>query len=265
MKTKLFILLLFTSFTAFAQLEKERKWQIGVNINTVEPITEAGFDYAVNQTRIFNDATAHRTDKSTSFGINLSYQTKDKCVLRLVAKMTQYKIDERYDSREAREITTAPSSDYILDTGYIRQSVYTISPGIVWNFSYKKLNIYGGFQLVYKKYSPTEIDLRYAFYNTSNDSLTSAKYYIIREGGGYSLGLGPVTGFSVNVFKNFSIGAEFSSAYTYYKRGGETSWFLQFTYPPQNAGNSGTIISHGTYEAYKFSSVLSSVNISYNF
>lgn len=272
MKTKLFISVLFSSYAliSLAQVDsvskqkstKMKRWTIGVNVNTVEPITEAGFTYIVSQRDIFDDPSTHRKDKSFSLGLNASFKINEDCALRLSARTIQYKIDETYDQRET---IPAPTSDYLLDDGHIRQSVYVISPGIIWNFNYKKLNLYGGFQFIYKKYSSTEINLRYGDYNSSNDSLIANDNYIIKESGGYSMGIGPIVGFSVTVLKCFSIGGEFSIAYTHYKRGGETSWSKMTTYPPAFAGNGGTIISHGSYEANKFSSILSSVNISYNF
>ncbi len=91
MKTKIFFYVLFFSLfavEAFAQMPldttKEKiketdifnktRWQFGLNINTVEPITEAGFDYiAGGITRIFNPTDLSTAkDKSSSFGFTIA-------------------------------------------------------------------------------------------------------------------------------------------------------------------------------------------------
>ncbi len=269
MKKKIIIIIIFyfsLPYTVFAQPPNQEnkiantKWSLALNINTIEPITEAGFDYVVSQTRTFGDARGQRKDKSFSLGLNVSYKIKENCLLRFAAKINKYNIYETYNEKE---ITPVPTDEYLLDTGYIKQSVYSLAPGILWNLNYKKLNFYGGFQIIYKKYSPTLIDLRYSTHNSSNDTLTAYKYYMIKESGGYSVGIGPIAGFAVNIFKNISIGAEFTTAYTYYKRGGETNWMLMYVYPNSLVG--GTSVSHGSYEAYKFSSIISSINLAINF
>lgn len=263
MKTKSFILLFFLlTTTAFAQLEKEKKykWQIAVNINTVEPITEAGYDVYFGQTRLFNDFD-HQKNNLTSFGLNLSYMVQENFGIRLSAKSTKYKVEETYNAKDYVS-ASPPSGDYLIDTGYVKQSTSVFSPGIFWNFKYKKLNLYGGFQIVYRRYNPAYEHLIYRLYDTQTDTLITYRYHDIKLEGGYSIGIAPFVGFSANVFKGISVGAEFSSAYSYYKTGGKLTWTETRFYP--TAYTESHTNKH-TYEAYKFSSIISSINVSYNF
>lgn len=263
MKTKSFILLFFLlTFTAFAQVEKEKKykWQIGVNINTVEPITEAGYDIYFGQIRLFNDFD-HQKNNLTSFGLNVSYMVQENLGIRLSARSTKYKVEETYNSKDL--VTASPPSDvYIIDTGYVKQSTLVFCPGIFWNYKYKKLNLYGGFQIVYRRYNPAYEHLIYRFYDTQTDTLTSYRYHDIKLEGGYSIGFAPFVGFSANLFKGISVGAEFSSAYSYYKTGGTLTWTETRFYP---TAYSESHSNKHTYEAYKFSSIISSINLSYTF
>lgn len=263
MKTKIFIILFFLlTKLVSAQLEKEKqyKWQIGVNINTVEPITEAGYDIYFGQTRLFNDFD-HQKNNLTSFGLNVSYMAQENWGIRLSAKSTKYKVDETYNSKDYVS-ANPPSSDYVIDTGYVKQSTFVFSPGIFWNFKYKKLNFYGGFQIVYRRYNPAYEHLIYRRYDTQTDTLTSFRYHDIKLEGGYSVGIAPLVGFSANIFKGISVGAEFTSAYSYYKTGGELTWTETRFYPTAYTESHS---NKHTYEAYKFSSIISSINISYNF
>jgi len=265
MKTKSFILLLFSilTITSFAQFdtrkEKEYKWQIGVNINTVEPITEAGFDYiAGRQTRLFNPTDlSHQKDKSSSFGINISYDIKENCAIRLSAKLINHKIDETYNFKE---MVPYSSADYLLDDAHFRQFVINIMPGILLGGRYKKLNFYCGFQLEYKQYSSISFQIRYTSYLTSNNTIQSVKTLDFKQPGGFSIGVGPFVGFSINIFKSIFIGAEFSSAYSYYKTGGERTLVTTFS-----SGATDNLSVQNSYEASKFSNIITSMNLSINF
>ena len=262
--------LLFTStllytfqYAAFAQFEsikeKENKWQIGVNINTVEPITEAGYDVYFGQIRLFNDFD-HQQSNFTSFGLYVSYFVQKDLGIRLSVKSTKYKIDETYHQQDL--VSASPQSkDYIIDTGSLKQSTLVFSPGVFWNFKHEKLNIYVGFQVVYRKYNPAYEHLIYRVYDTQTNTLLSHIELDIKLEGGYSIGIAPFVGFSANIFRGISVGAEFSSAYSYYKTGG-TLTLTQFFYP---SGIIDGITNKATYEAYKFSSIISTINISYVF
>lgn len=255
------------SIPAFAQLpagtagkNDSKKWQIGVAINTVEPITEAGYDIYFGQTRLFADFD-HQKSNLSSFGLNVSYKLQDHWGMRFSARYLNYKVEETYNSKDFVDGGT-PSGDYLIDTGSVKQSAYVFAPGIFWNLPYKKINFHGGFQVVYKGFEPAYEHLIYRRYDTQTDTLLSYRYYDIVLDGGYAIGLAPFVGFSISIHKGFSLGAEFSSAYSYYKTGGELTWTDTRFYP--NIG-AYTSTNKSTYSAYKFSSVITSINLSYSF
>lgn len=241
-------------------LNENKKWQVGVNINTVEPITEAGYDIYFGQIRLFNDFD-HQKSNLTSLGFNVSYKVQESWGIRLSAKALRYKVEETYNQKDYVDGGT-PSGDYIIDTGSVKQSAYSFAPGVFWNIPYKKNNFYGGFQVVYKKFDPAFEHLIYRRYSTQTDTLTSYRYYDFKIQGGLAIGIAPFVGFSANIYKGFSLGAEFSSAYSYYKTGGALTETETRIYPIQSSG--GYTNKH-TYQASKFSSVISSINLSYSF
>jgi len=172
--------------------------------------------------------------------------------------MTKYKVTETVDWREY-----PPDINYGLNSSDLKQSMFAIAPGILWNSNYKKLNFYGGFQLVYRQYSSVISNTYYRVYTTSNNAPEMFQDYYQTEPGGFSIGAGPVTGFSINVFKGLSIGAEFSTAYSYYKTGGAITTTVTRIFPTYLYV--GTNISGLTFEGYKFSSLLTAINIAFNF
>ena len=275
MKTKLFILILFCFGALISSAQstpvavadkcpatenwKTQRWAIGVNVNTVEPITDAGFDFNEFSVRTFSNG--NEKDESYCIGLNIAYKIKENCALRLSARMTNYKVTETVDFR-----AFSPSpSDYGLNSSDIKQSMFAISPGILWNSNYKKLNYYGGFQLVYRQYSSVIGNTDYRDYLFANNALISVQNYYQTEPGGYSIGLGPVVGFSVNVFKYLSIGAEFSTAYSYYKTGGAITTAKTNIFPASVAGPPSINISALRFQGFKFSSILSTINVAFNF
>jgi len=267
MKTKFIISILFllNAILSFAQVDSVKKkkeliiskWQIGINVNTVEPLSDAGFDYNALSQRIF--VNGHKNDKSYSLGLNLAYNINKSCVIRLAGKLTNYKIKETRDEREF----SPRGNDYGLDSIDVTQSMYSISPGILWNINYNKLSFYGGFQLCYKHYSPINAYTSSTTIADSNNVAWSRQTFEQSEPGGFSIGAGPVVGFYVFVLKGFSIGAEFSTAYSYYKTGGEITTKKTNILPVYLDG--GTYISIQTYQGFKFSSMLATINMSISF
>ncbi|MFY9308843.1 MAG: hypothetical protein WAQ28_07320 [Bacteroidia bacterium] len=238
----------------------DRKWTVGININTVEPITEAGYDLYFGQLRLFNDFGQQKSFL-TSFGANLSYKVKEHFRIRFSAKLTKYKVEEVFNEKNYISLSP-PSNDYLIDSGYVKQSTFVLSPGIFWSLNIRKVNFYSGLQIVYRKYNPAYEHLIYRIYSTQTDTLMSYKYYDIEQQGGYSIGVAPFIGFSANIYKGISLGGEFSSAYSYYKTGGKFSRTETRLYPIKLIETSA--YKH-TYTAYKFSTVITSINIYYNF
>ena len=260
---------LFSSFSffVFAQVDKLeskdtviKKWSIAANINTVEPASDAGFDYNALSQRTF--VNGNRKDNSYCVGLYFSYKIKENCAIRLSAKMTDYKITE---TRDFREFVPTPqmTGSYSLDSLYIKQMMLTISPGIIWNSTCKKLNFYGGIQAVYRKYGTISGNTTYTDNNYPSNIITSYQKYYQTEPGGFSIGIGTVAGFSVKVFKSISIGSEFSTAYSYYKTGGAITSTKTNILPTHL--DAGTTVSEQTFQGFKFSSLLTSINLSVSF
>jgi hypothetical protein len=270
MKTKLFISIAFylcvtisigqTDSVAKKKQLTTTKWQIGVNVNNVEPLSDAGFDYIFGgESRLFNPSDLSRQkDKSSSFGLVVSYKIRENCAIRLGARRTSYKIDETYNFNEI--VPSTSGSSYLYDDAHFRQSVISIMPGIIWDMQYKKINFYCGFQFVYKKYSSIDFQIRYTEYSSSSNTVLDITTIDFKQQGGFSIGVGPAGGFSVNVYKGVCIGAEFSTAYSYYKTGGERTK-IHTSY----SGVTDKYTLQNSYETFKFSTIASSINISYNF
>ena len=258
MKSKASLLLSFflLTITAFAQLEKDYKWQVGVNINTVEPAT----DFAIKE-RLYT--YSHRKDNSYCLGMNISYRLKDNCNVRFASKLTSNRVVETSDERE---FNNGSASGYTIDTVDAHQSVFYFSPGVLWDFKYKKLNLYAGFQAVYKYYGLISGNLNKWAYSGTN-ALEFHQIYYQTEQGGFAIGAGPVAGFAVNIWKCIYVGAEFSSAFSYYKTGGKLTTektLISAVSPANNYYNDYSEFQR-TDKGYGFSNVLSSVNISISF
>lgn len=266
MKTKLFISILFYLCVCalIAQTDtvtkKEHllnpKWQIGVNVNTVEQ----AIDFVIKE-RIF--LYGHRKDNSYCVGINGSYRLKGDLHFRLGLKYTNNRAEETHDSREDLGYG---GGGYNLDTVNARQEIIYLQPGVIYNFQYKKLDFYGGFQIVYKNYGTIAGNTTQFFYQSNGTFNEQIKYYLTSKGG-YSIGIGALAGFSFNVWKGIHIGAEFSSAYSYHEVGGKVTIVkdvVNFTSPSGSYYGS----YQETYQTFKgvdFSEILSSLNISYKF
>ncbi len=257
MKTKLIISAILLSslsnfiFSQSLEQENKNKWQIGITLNTVEP----GYDFALSQKLL---SYSHRTDNSYCVGLNASYRVKQNCYVRVSTKITNNKVKEYKDDSETNNTS---NSGYEIDIVNSEQTVITLAPGVLWDFEYKKIKLYGGGQVVYKKYNP----IVSSFTAQAFDSQNLIIGYTINhqtEQGGFALGCGPVGGFSINLWKNICLGGEFSSAYSYYKLGGEvastrTNVLLGTT--------DKTITNQQTFRVSGFSNVLSSIIISINF
>jgi hypothetical protein len=253
-------ILLFTSIVQAQKSDEidKKKWSIGIAINSVEPITEAGYDAFVGQIRLFDPAD-HKKSTSMSFGLNFSRNINETVSCRFLIKRTSFKISEIYDQRD---VVPNYSTDYILDSGYAKQSEFVLSPCLIWKLNWKKIQLFSGFQLAYKQYSPLNINLKYYDYDVQTNNLLSRIDFEFRTEGGFSIGLGPVAGFSIAIFKGLCIGSEFSSAFSYYKTGGKLTQTKVVVFPSSTRDESSV---EATYEGYKFSSIISSINLSFTF
>lgn len=267
MKTKVAISILFclNAFLSVAQMDSVAKkkqpitpkWQIGVNINTVEQAD----DFLIKERIIFN---SHRKDNSYCLGMNISYRLKGDFHARLGFKYTNNRAEEIHDSRS--DLGYGAGGGYNIDTLNSHQTVVYYTPGISYGFQYKRLDFYGGFQVVYKNYGIiTSNTLQWFYY--SDGTLNELIRYKYTGGGGYAIGLGAFGGFSINIWKGISIGAELSSTYSYYDIGGKTTIVkdvVNFT-TPSNSYYGDYQETYRTFKGRGFSDILSSLNISFKF
>lgn len=222
MKNKIIIstiLLYSLSYNVFAQLpatqdKKKGKWQIGVNLNSIEPIRDLGANYGVTG---FGNPPDHIQDFSFNTGLDCFYKLTGKIALRMTTKITKYHIVNHTDTRE---ILPFSSSTYYIIQSKKESSIINISPGILWSWNYEKISPYGGFQVEVKKYNDLTINATSSEYNSSTNLLMSNNNQTIREEEGISFGAGPFAGFAIQMFKNIYIGADLSSSISYYKLGG---------------------------------------------
>ena len=266
MRTIYFFTTLFFlgTLSAIAQQQdsakKVSKWKIGVEIGTIEPITETGYNILFTQFESMG-VYSHERNNSGSFGITGSYLTKSGCGFRLSTKYGLYKSSRTFDNREF-SAGSIPYDPYTIDTFSVKQPSLIFSPGMFWNFSFKKINLIGGFQMIGQVYSPAKERHIHRYYDLQTNTLLDYRTYDYKLTGGYSIGLAPFVGFSVNIFKHISLGAEFSSTYAYYHTGGQFSYTETRIYPGWL--EQGYVDTH-TYNAFKFSRLNTSIALSYNF
>jgi hypothetical protein len=233
---------------------KKQKKVIEININTVEQAS----DFVIQERLIYN---SHRKENSYCLGANIGYQIKENSYLRFSFKYTKHKATEILDERES---TSYIGGDYVINNLKAEQSVYYFAPSYIWNYNFKKMFFFGGFQLVYKYYGKISGTNKQYFYTSSNLEQTIDSRQI--EDGGYSFGAGAVLGFNINFWKNLFIGAEFSSAYCYYDIGGKirTERDILFHNNPSNNFTDYNETARTT-KGQGFSSILSSINLSIKF
>jgi hypothetical protein len=233
-----------------------KKWCIGVSLNTVEMAT----DFVIKERLILN---GHRTDNSYCLGMFAVYNLKNNWHLRLLGKYTNNKAKETYDYREH---SSYAGGSYNIDTLSAKQTIVYISPGLFHDFKYKRLNIYGGLQFVYKHYNPIKANTVQWFYFPDGSLEELLKYHQSSEGG-FALGVGAFAGFSLQILKPLFIGAEFSSTYSYYNLGGEIiteKTSVNFVNPSASYYNERSI-NQQTFKGYGFSNVISSLCLHFNF
>jgi hypothetical protein len=196
--------------------EKYSKWDVGVQINTIDK-----FSQYENSFETFNTNTSQGLWKSKSFscGIFGCFNLKENVCLRFKAGITNFGITHHRDDRDEYS-GTAPIA-YRINDEKITQIRYCFVPGILWKIKATSLfEIHGGFEMPFSIYK----DYRYTGNETDYDTtsaITLKADYVMNAPGGYSIGVGGVVGFNVSLCKKISVGADFSAALIYLKLGGD--------------------------------------------
>lgn len=272
MKTKIIIsAVLFASLTsvAFAQFEtnipqfengKGYKWGCAVAINDAH--SQIAF---VGEQVLGIDADGNmidvgkKTNNSFAWSITPKYYVNNEWVIRFEYGMTKIDLKNNY-SYQVSGYYTSPTNQTSIDA--VEQKINRFVPGIQWNFfTNKRIQTYGGVNLPYVKYSSTTRNLYYEQRNVAMDTLTATELDIKNIPGGFSIGLGVFAGFNVFLHKHVSLGAEFSTAYTYYKVGGESTLVTTIQNIPAPMAT-GAYTLNESYTGTRFNKIISSFNVS---
>lgn len=209
------------------QNDKNGKWQIGININTIEDIHCVGNLRSRYESILIS---GHMKDKSYNVGLNISYKLKEDFSVRLSAKKTTYNIKATNNSSEYSPFS---SNMYETQNWEMTSSKLNLSLGGLWTLSHKRIDYFFGGEFMYKKYNNILVHWTIALKDTSNNTYSNA-HTDFNQDGGYSLGIGPFAGFSIRIFKSISVNLEFSSAFSYYKVGGNITVVNTNLLPPYN-------------------------------
>lgn len=163
---------------------------------------------------------------SVSIGAIFNYNLNKETTLRLRLAATQISMEEYYDFTDDQGIF----NDF---SAVGQQGRFQIAPGIIWKFKPSRLEFYGGFELpvnLHGEFQLTEKRMQFASGggNTMSHSILNTTLPK-----GFTAGIGAVGGFNYFINRNFSLGAEFSSALLYAKLSGETTAILT-TVKPEN-------------------------------
>jgi hypothetical protein len=246
-----FSFLIFLTGLSFAQtasepisIEKNYKWSIGVQINTVETIP--GFaGYSGYFSTFFQNV--NQVDKSFSTGILANYFINNNVSARIRIGITKRNMNEAPDTTGVAGML---NGNYTYGNSSLTETNIHIAPGLQWNTRKDKVALYGGIEIPYNIIGQIKTDgvgrkyTNYVLTSTINNSGTFT--------GGESYGVGVFTGINFYPCKRITIGTEFSLAYIHTKVGGKQA---------QN----GSVFYNGTYEASGISDLKGSINVSFFF
>ncbi|TAL58545.1 MAG: hypothetical protein EPN85_11425 [Bacteroidetes bacterium] len=249
------------TLTAMAQTknDKEHKWQIGLQANTVDKLPSVAGLFIPDEKYVWGSDK----NKSYSLGFTANYFLKDNISLRI-------KFD--YLNRNILQI----QGDHVLDTmttggnlterAETTQKDFYFASGLQWSAPYKKTNVFYGIQLPYNKYGKIQVNYREEGY--SNNMLNSAFDRTVNIPGGYSFGIGSFWGINVNLSKHISLGTEFSCdflIYSVFAKGQTTNVDTTYYYYPAFPTDIESGHSDNTIEKYGVLSLKGTLKIAYSF
>lgn len=261
---KLFFLVFHTiPFFTLAQTNNKikPKFELSLAVNNIyTPMGLIGDATIGLTTDGFWNGGGAKTDASYSFSIIPRYHLSKNLLLRFEFGITRIK--------ENRTITVSSTNGssasllYPLTLDAIEQKTYRYIPSIQWSaFKDKRIDLHIGLSASYLYFSNLMYNSHYEIRNIVPDSLVFEKETTRNVPGGYGLGIGSLAGFDYFLFKNVSIGAEFSNAFIYYNLGGQTT-ITETTYYPTNVSGIGTSVIPELYKGMRLEKIFSSFNIS---
>jgi hypothetical protein len=122
-----------------------------------------------------------------------------------------------------------------------QQKKHTIAPAVLWKTKEDKFQLYAGFEIPVTFHGEYTFTVTNSIYELGTKTIiekTQTKHTIPK---GYTCGIGGIFGFTVFLYKNFSIGGEFSPSLLYSKVGGKThGTFYNIVPEPQFSVELGT-------------------------
>lgn len=264
MKTKYFIVLLFSSLTklAFTQfnpdMENKNKWGWALAINSIQAQVEIPLMTGSGALLVDADGNiltgGNRSDKSFSYSIIPKYHINNDILIRFEFGITNLNLQSNYDQKGAIE--------HVISNTKVTNIIYRYAPGFQWTFmKTKKLESYCGITASYIDYK----SMNRNYYNEHRESATDTLLYWGKgketTPGGFALGIGALAGFNIYMHKSISLGAELSTSALYYKLGGVTTGEETAQSLP-NPSFSYTNAFTNSYKGFKISKIISSFNIS---
>ncbi|MDP1746457.1 MAG: hypothetical protein Q8L90_12820 [Bacteroidota bacterium] len=272
MKTKLFILLLFSSLTKFAiaqyvsEADNQYKWSISAAINSVEAqMDQKLFDTWASPYVNYYDNYGNKKNKSLSFSIIPKYRITEDMLLRFEYGVTNIDLQSNFNGigdtltqSQGQALGSANTISYQT----ISQKIYRYAAGVQWNFMKKKfIETYCGALLNYLHYS----DMQWSQRIISNTTVGRGTNYTSATPGGFATGIGAFSGFNIYVHKQISIGGEFSYSLLYYKLGGVQSGVQEHIFPTTPTLIFNWKNYNNASEGIQFSKVLPSLNLTIRF
>jgi hypothetical protein len=225
-------------------------------VNTIENNDQ--YDKVILFNYVYGSTINAWKNKSSSFGITGTYKLNENTFFSCNTGIVNINFYEQVDSRMNQSV---PGPGYSLATGSFTQTRYYFSPRIGWEMRKNKFGLYGGFALPFtfsKKYKNDGTDIHYDANNVNDYSYNSQ----IILPGGFSIGVGAFVGFNFYCLKHFSIGAEVSSSYSYYKQGGTYTTTIESIVPPTSTNSNSNL---NTVKGFDYSGEKLSFNITYLF
>lgn len=229
----------------------------GVQVNTIDK-----FSQYENSFESFNTNISQGTwkNKSFSFGLLGYYNLNENTLLRFKVGITNVNTSYHRDDRDEYR-GTIPAPYRIIDETITQKRSFYV-PGILWRLNINSFfQVHGGFELPINIYNNYIYKSDETDYDTTS-TITLKANYITTAPGGYSAGVGAVAGFNVRVYKNISIGADFSSALLYLKLGGVVTQTVYQTIPVNETGTTHYLFKE---EGFNYSGEKLSINAIYTF
>lgn len=253
-------LILLASISCFGQKKstgQENKWGIGIQVNTIEQFIH--YERALFDNVNFGIPYGEWKSNYFSGGIKATFLFNENTFLNWQTGLTKININLYTDTRTNPSV---PGPGYTLGNQDISHIQYYFTPRLGWQMKENKFGLFGGLSLPYTFYKEYNIEGNGKHYDAGNTIDYEENYHSVAPGG-FSIGLGAFVGFDFHFKKNLSIGAEISSAYAYYKLGGEITNTTETIIPSGSPDISWSYLF--TVKGFEFSGQKLSFNITFLF